>query len=359
MFTKKIVFVVCFAALVFALVGCAPTVEEATAAPPAPAEATMAAPAPDESTAACPAQAIQKLKVCMVLPGPITDQSWNALGKAALDQIGTELGTDTEYQDNVKPTDYIETYRAFASSGCNVVIGHGEEYLDTSFAVKDEFPEVLFVNPGGSKSAGGNMIAARTNEAYAAFVPGFIAGKMSQNHKVGIVGGLDFPGIIAQIESFRQGAEYADPLNKVTIVYIGTSEDVAKGKEAANALIAAGNDVLFHLADNAGVGVIEACREANIKCVGFGSDQTSLAPDNLLTSAATLPGNLYVAAVKLWQSCETIKPEVLMFGLDAPFPVIVRYDNLKLIPADIQAAAAEVEAKLKNGEIVPELITTR
>lgn len=345
--------------LIFVLVvtACAPA-PALTAVPTKEPVVETAAPTAVETAAPTVAPTTTQLKVCMVLPGPITDQSWNGLGKFALDQVGTEFNAITEYQDNVKPTDYIEVYRDFASQGCDVVIGHGEEYLETSYAVKDEFPNTLFVNPGGSKSAGGNMIAVRTNEAHVGFVPGFIAGKMTKTHKVGIVGGLDFPGIIAQIESFRQGVEYADPLNKVTIVYIGTSEDVAKGKEAALALMSAGNDVLFHLADNAGAGVLAACQETKTYCVGFGSDQSSMAPDVVLTSVATLPGNLYVAAIKLYLSGATIEPKVYMFGLDAPFPVIVRYDTT-LVPADIEAAAVEVEDKLRNGEIAPLLITTR
>ncbi len=300
----------------------------------------------------------QRLRVAMVLPCPISDQSWCSLGKAALDQIAVDFKAETAYQDSVKETDYVEAFRDFASQGFDVVIGHGEEFLPTSLALHAEFPNTLFVNPGGSESAGVNMIAVRTNEAQAAFVPGYIAGRMTKTHRIGVVGGLDLPGIIAQIEGFRQGAEYADPLNKVVIVYTGDGEDVSKAKEAALAQIDAGADVVFHIADAAGIGVLEAATERGVYAVGFGQDQSSLAPKAVITSMATLLIPLYESAISLWVNKTPIKPEVYFFGWDSPFPVMAHYDTA-LVPADILKDAADVEKMIADGKIVPEIITTK
>ena len=341
---------------------CAPTEEAEAPSEEAEAPAEEAeAPAEEAEAPAEEAEAAEEEmatrevnKVCGLFPGPITDQSWSSLGKAALDAIGELFDAETAYQDSVQPADYLSATRDFATQDCDVVLGHGEEYNPTFTEVQAEYPDVLFVC-FGADSPGGNMAVAGTNEAHLGFMPGFIAGKMTTSNKVGVVGGADYPGVIAQIEGFRQGAEYANSANVVTVTYTGSMEDVAKAKEAANALIDAGNDVLFHLADNAGVGVIEACEEKDVYCVGFGSDQTDLAPENVITSVHANLIPIYSSSVSLWASGAAIDSGVIKFGLDAPVAVISRYDNSDLVPADILAEAEEVQQMVVDGEIEPVL----
>jgi basic membrane protein A len=216
-------------------------------------------------TEAQPAEsAAEKLKIAMVLPGPITDQGWNTGGKFGLDYLGTAYDAETAYQDSVPTTDYVEVYRDFASQGFNIIIGHGNEFNDAAVTVSKEYPDLYFIVLGGQSTPGGNLLSAVAHEAQSTFIPGFIAGRMTKTNKIAAIGGFDFPGIIAQLEGFRQGAEYANPKAEVSITYIGTFEDTAKAKEAALAQIDAGADVVFHIVDNAGVGIFEAIKEKDV-----------------------------------------------------------------------------------------------
>ena len=70
----------------------------------------------------------------------------------------------------------------------------------------------------------------------------------------------------------------------VSSVYVGNFSDVNAAKEAAVNMIAHGADFVIPDADAAGIGVIQAAREAGPDVATFGvfTDITSTAPDNIL-----------------------------------------------------------------------------
>ena len=294
----------------------------------------------------------------MVLPGPITDQGWNTGGKLGLDYLAATYGAETAYQDAVPATDYVEAYRDFASQGFDIIIGHGNEFNDAGITVAKEYPDIVFVTLGGQSTPGENVMSVVAHEAQSTFIPGYIAGKMTKSNKIAAIGGFDFPGIIAQLEGFRQGAEYANPDAEVTITYIGTFEDTAKAKEAALAQIDAGADVVFHIVDNAGVGIFEAIKQRDVYGVGFAMDQSQFAPENVITSQLQDFGKVYGAAVQVILAGEPIKTEPYRFGYETN-PSPIGHADTSLISPELHQEAVALEKKLANGEIKTELIFTR
>jgi basic membrane protein A len=337
----------------------APAAEEPAAAEPAAVEPT-AAPAAEEPAAAEPAAGRpipdkDNLKIAMVLPGPITDMAWNAGGKAALDMLGEMFKAETGYQDNVQQTDFVEVFRDFSSQGFNIIIGHGNQFADAALAVGPEYPDYYYIVEGGEAIPVGNVVFVGSHEAQCNFIGGFIAGKMTKTNKIGAIGGFDFPGIVAQLEGYRQGAEYANPDVETLITYIGTFEDAAKAKEASLAQIDAGADVLYHIVDNAGIGMFEAVKEKDVYAVGFAMDQSSLAPDNVLTSQIMDFSASYAAGIKLILGGEPLKTELYRFGYEAD-PPPCRHADTALVPADVHEEAVALEAKLASGEVPAVLI---
>jgi basic membrane protein A and related proteins len=355
---KKISLISVLILMLFVTTQCAPvTATEAPASqPPEPTVAPVEpAVVPEVGT---PKLNKDNLKIAMILPGPITDMAWNAGGKAGLDYLGTTFKAKTAYQDNVQPTDFVEVFRDFASQGFNIIIGHGDQLSDAATTVSKEFPDTFFVVESGAGTPGGNLIYTGTHEAQCNFIGGFIAGRMTKTNKIAAIGGFDFPGIIAQLEGFRQGAEYGNPDVKVAITYIGTFEDASKAKEAALAQIDAGADVLYHIVDNAGVGIFEAVKERDVYAVGFSRDQSSLAPENVLTSNTSDFGLEYAAAVNLILSGKPISNELYKFGYETN-PSPCGHADTNLISKELHEEAVALEQKLATGEVKTELIYTR
>ena len=61
--------------------------------------------------------------------------------------------------------------------------------------------------------------------------------------------------------------------------------DIAGGSTAAKDMITKGADVIYHAAGGTGIGVINACDEEGIWAIGVDTDQSTLAPEHVLTSA--------------------------------------------------------------------------
>jgi basic membrane protein A len=85
-------------------------------------------------------------------------------------------------------------------------------------------------------------------------------------------------------EAFIAGAEHTVPGIKGLGIITGDYDNAAKGREAAATLIGNGADVIWHAADVTGLGAIQGAAAGNAKVIGCYSDQTGLAPANMVTS---------------------------------------------------------------------------
>ena len=68
------------------------------------------------------------------------------------------------------------------------------------------------------------------------------------------------------------------------VAYTGTFDDERKGVEVGHDLYARGCDVVFHGAGLDGLGVIKAAQQAGKLVIGVDSDQSHVAPANVVTS---------------------------------------------------------------------------
>ena len=141
----------------------------------------------------------------------------------------------------------------------------------------------------------------------------------------------------------------------VSSVYIGNFSDVTAAKEAAVNMISHGADFVVPDADAAGIGVIQAAREAGPDIATFGvfTDITSTAPDNILgTYLADYAQGVtrIVAGIKDGSSLPTSN---VAFGLkDADVMKFIYNDKAKrAVPDDVRNYVETVKAKISSGEI--------
>jgi len=243
------------------------------------------------------AQAPKKLKVAMVLAGSVSDKGFTEGAYNGLVRIKNELGFETAFSENVARGDMVAAFRDYAARGFDVIVGHGFPTADALVRVAGEFPERYFINTFGTIS-GKNIAVLECRWEDLFHVMGHLTGLMTKNGKVGIVGGWEAPGIRLQVESFRRGVLDGRPNADVQVIYTGTFYDAVKGKEAARALIGQGVDILAHMADASGLGVIEAARENKLMAVGYFEDQRKLAPNLVISSAVIRSGDMIFLKVK-------------------------------------------------------------
>ena len=130
-----------------------------------------------------------------------------------------------------------------------------------------------------------NVACLMFEQAQASYLVGYIAGLATEANNVGFVVGMATPVMHEFGYGYVAGAIDANPDVKVQMSNANSFADPAQGKSNATAMITNGADVIFHAAGGTGLGVIEACKEANIKAIGVDSDQSVLAPEHIITSA--------------------------------------------------------------------------
>lgn len=225
-----------------------------------------------------------KLKVALLLPGTINDNGWNATAYNGLKLIEEKLGAEIAYSEKVAQSDQEEIFRNYAAQGFNVLIGHGFEFADAAKRVATDNPNIKFLITSTDISQSPNVASENTNPLQMGFLEGVVAGLATKANNVGAVGGMDIPPIASAVKGFEAGVKYINPDAKVTTTMTGDFDDAVKSKEAAKALITQGADVVMLDADQAGLGVIEACKEKGVYAVSSIAPQHELAPDTVLGS---------------------------------------------------------------------------
>jgi basic membrane protein A and related proteins len=227
---------------------------------------------------------VKKIKVALLLPGTINDNGWNAKAYTGLTLIEKDLGAEVAYTEKVAQSDQEEVFRNYANQGYEVLIGHGFQFGDAAKRVAKDFPNVKFLITSTDISQEPNLASTNTSPIQMGFLEGVVAGLATKANNVGIVGGQEIPPIISAVQGFEAGIKYINPNAKVTTTMTGDFDDAVKAKEAAKALIDKGADVVILDADQAGLGVIEACKERGVYAVSSVSVQHELAPDTVLGS---------------------------------------------------------------------------
>lgn len=119
----------------------------------------------------------------------------------------------------------------------------------------------------------------------ASYLVGYVAGLTTKTNNVGFVLGMSNETMNQFGYGYYAGAIDANPNVKVQGMNANSFADAATGKADANSMITNGADIIFHAAGGTGLGVIEACQEAGIYAIGVDSDQSSVAPKTVITSA--------------------------------------------------------------------------
>jgi len=287
----------------------------------------------------------------MLFSEPITGSAFDENAYQGLQTIHDKLGAQIKYTDSIQTPNIQNVLRNYASNGYNLIIGNGYEYGDPEIAIAKDYPNTDFVAITGNVSAP-NVESVDFAQGEAGYVLGVLAGLMTKSNKIGVVGGFSYPSILRFTNGIKLGVKSVNPNATVTVVFINSFTDAAKGQEAATALVNQGCDILMHKADAVGQAVIKVAQENHIYAIGDGPGQEALAPDTVLTSdMASTPELLLQVAQNVQNG--TFKGGNTTPGIAAG--VISFAPFSKAVTADVQAKVNQVIDQIKSGALtVPE-----
>lgn len=189
--------------------------------------------------------------------------------------------------------DYEPNLQLLVDQGSELVIAVGFMMEPAVRAVSARNPGAKFLlldspvlDASGKATVAPNVRAVVFKENEGSFLAGALAGELTRTGKIGFVGGMQLPLIRKFEVGFRAGIRAVNPAAapNVLVAYTGTFDDEKKGVEVGQDLYARGCDIVFHAAGLDGLGVIKAAQQARRLVIGVDSDQSHVAPHNVLTS---------------------------------------------------------------------------
>jgi basic membrane protein A and related proteins len=297
------------------------------------------------------APAASAFKVALLSPGPVSDAGWNALAYDGLLAIRDQLGAEIAQVQTKTPAEFEAGFRDFGRRGFNLVFGHGFEFQDAAAAVAPDFPRTVFITTSGN-TVRPNVAPLRFLLEEATYLEGMLTAMMSKTGKAGAVGGMAIPSVKSTILAYEAGAKAVTPNFTVITSYVGNWEDVGAAKEASLALVQQGADVLFHNADAAGLGVLQAAQERTVWAFGANKNQNDIAPNVILASAVIDMPRAFVNVAKQVKD-GTFVTKIEKMGIKDGVVALVYNPALAgRIPPEARAKVEAAQAGILSGKLV-------
>lgn len=297
------------------------------------------------------------VKVAMVSDtAGVNDKSFNQSAWEGLKLAKENEGIEVSYLESTQQSDYTTNLDKLVDDGNELVWGIGFAMSDALLEAADMNDEVSFAIVDNAYETVPENVTCVTFQAQdSSFLVGYAAGLTTQTDKVGFVGGVS-SAIIDQFEyGYRAGVAYAaKELGKdieVEVRYADSFSDSAKGKAIANTMYSNGCDIVFHAAAGVGIGVIEAAEEVDKWVIGVDSDQSMLAPKNVLTSSLKRVDVAVKDLSERFAKGENIGGQTYSYGLaDGGVGIPEQNPNMS---DEVYEKTMKVQEQIAAGKIVP------
>jgi len=297
------------------------------------------------------AAATPPLKVAFIYVGPIADGGWSYqhhLGKLALDkEFGPRI--ETTYVESVAETaDAERVIRQLAAKDYQVIFTTSFGYMEPTLKVAKLFPKVKFEHASGYKSSN-NMVAYEARFYEGAYLLGVLAGRTTKSNTLGFVGSFPIPEVIRNIDAFTLGARSVNPKIHTKVVWVDTWYDPGKERQAAEALIAQGADVLCQNTDSPAT--VQVAEEKGLHAFGWDSDMAKYGPHAQLTANTENWGVYYIDEINKvfdgsWSGNRKTK-----WGIKEGAVVLTPLNAS--VPADVQKLFEARKQAIVAGTLIP------
>jgi len=277
----------------------------------------LQAPPPQQQTSPAPTQTTTPTTTTKQAPkgaiyviydiGGRGDLSFNDMAYLGASRAAETFGLGLKEVQSRTQDDYVPNLRAAAKSGdAAIIVAVGFLMTDAVKSVSQEFPDAKFAIIDGYIPDRPNVMSVLYRENEGSALVGALAALTAYHYncsKVGIVLGMEIPVLWKFEIGYAYGVRWAERYIKqkfgkdakfdILYIYTGSFNDPAKGKQAAEVMLAQGVCVIYQAAGATGLGVFEAVAEAGKKAgrsmgppfaIGVDADQDYLKPGFILAS---------------------------------------------------------------------------
>lgn len=210
------------------------------------------------------------------------EEPWDGAVHDALQEVADEGLIRYEYVDQLATADEMERglRDIIQNQQPDVIFGDSFAAEEAVRSVATDFPEIAFVFGSGGEEQEPNFSVFDNWLQDPGYLSGMLAGGLSESNRIGVVAAMPIPEVNRIVNAFIAGVNETNAEATVTVSFINSFFDPATAKQAAEAAIAGGADVLFAERE----GVISAALEYQLPVIGMMTDQKSQAPEYVATS---------------------------------------------------------------------------
>lgn len=210
------------------------------------------------------------------------EEPWDGAIHAAIEAVADTGDIEYRYVDGLGTSDDMERglRDIIETEHPDLIIGDAFAAEEAVRAVAADYPDTAFAFGSGFGEEGPNLSVFDNWMQDPAYLAGMLAGGLTESGTIGVVAAMPIPEVNRIVNAFVAGVAETNPDATVKVSFINSFFDPATARQAADAQISQGADVLF--AERAGV--IEAAEENDLPVIGMMTDQQELAPGHVVTS---------------------------------------------------------------------------
>jgi simple sugar transport system substrate-binding protein len=247
---------------------------------------------PARVRAADPKPPEKKLKACFIYVGPVGDLGWSHAHDEARRLAEKALpGLQTQFVEAVPEAQGMPVIDRLVKSGCQVIFTTSFGYMDHTVEAAKKYPDVVFAHATGFKR-GPNLATYMADFYQVYYLNGLMAGALTRSGKVGYVAAFPIPELKRHISAFALGVTAVRPGAVVNVKWINSWFSPQKAREAAEALMVEGNDVLNFTEDTATV--VQVAARKKLPSFSHYSPMYRFAPDHVVSGQLVHWEKIYI-----------------------------------------------------------------
>jgi basic membrane protein A len=229
--------------------------------------------------------------------GGFDDKSFNQTALKGQTDAEAQLGVQTAKVESTGDSEYANNINQLVGEGCNEITTVGFLLGDATEAAAKKNPDIDFaIVDFAYEKPPANLKGLTYATDQPSFLAGYLAAAQSKSGIVGTFGGLNIPTVTIFMEGFRLGIEKYNADNGAQVKLLGWNgkdgsftedfEDKTKGQSVGEQLIGQGADIIFPVAGPAGLGGLQAAKDAGALGIWVDTDgfESTEYGDILLTS---------------------------------------------------------------------------
>jgi simple sugar transport system substrate-binding protein len=293
----------------------------------------------------------EPVKVAFIYVDPVGDTGWSYQHDVARRELERVLGAKVKatYVESVPATaDAERVIRQLAVAGNQLIFTTSFGYMEPTLRVAKLFPKVKFEHATGYKIAA-NVVTYETRFYEGAYLLGVLAGKTTQSNILGFVGSFPIPEVIRNIDAFTLGARSVNPKATTKVIWVDTWYDPGKERQAAEALIAQGADVLGQNTDSPAT--VQVAERHGVHAFGWDSDMSKYGPTAQLTANTENWAGYYIDEVRKVMAGTWTGGRQTANGIKENMVVLTPLN--KSVPADVARLFEEKKRAIIEGKLIP------